>query len=69
MARPAHAPGPARRPWRRGSGGEEGAGGSGGQRGGGASRPAPGTYTLKLTLGDSTATGTLVLRPDPLLKQ
>jgi len=40
-----------------------------GGRGAGAPRPAPGTYSLKLTLGDSTTTGTLVLRADPLLKQ
>jgi photosystem II stability/assembly factor-like uncharacterized protein len=43
--------------------------GGGGQRGGGAPRPLPGTYALKLTLGDSVATSTLVLRPDPLLKR
>ncbi|MBZ5496366.1 MAG: hypothetical protein LAP85_08185 [Acidobacteriia bacterium] len=42
---------------------------SGGQRGAGTARPVPGTYSLRLTLGNSTATGTLELRPDPLLKQ
>jgi photosystem II stability/assembly factor-like uncharacterized protein len=51
------------------AGSEEGTGGGANLRSSGASRPAPGTYTLKLTLGDSAATGTLILRPDPLLKQ
>jgi photosystem II stability/assembly factor-like uncharacterized protein len=40
-----------------------------GGRGAGAARPAPGTYSLKLTLGERTTTGTLVLRADPLMKQ
>ncbi|MGA2263773.1 MAG: hypothetical protein ABSH28_20355, partial [Acidobacteriota bacterium] len=54
-----------------GSATETGGVGGGGQggRGGGAAHPAPGTYSLKLTLGDSTATGTLVLRGDPMLRQ
>ncbi len=49
-----------------GAAGRAGGGGGGGQRGGGAGRAAPGTYSLKLTLGDQTVTGTLVLRADPL---
>jgi photosystem II stability/assembly factor-like uncharacterized protein len=55
---------------RRGGGGGRGAGGGGGGRGGGAAaRPTPGSYSLKLTLGSDVATGTLMLREDPLLKQ
>ena len=38
-----------------------------GGRGGGAGRPAPGTYSLKLTAGAAVATGTLTVRADPLL--
>jgi photosystem II stability/assembly factor-like uncharacterized protein len=51
---------------RRGGGGGRGAGGG---RGGGAARPTPGAYSLKLTLGADVATGTLVLREDPIMKQ
>ncbi len=65
-------PAPTRPQGQRGgrAGGTGGApGGGAGGRGGVAARPEPGTYALKLTLGDSTATGTLILRADPLLKQ
>ena len=51
---------------RRGGGGGRGAGGG---RGGAAARPTAGTYSLKLTLGSDVATGTLVLKEDPILKQ
>jgi photosystem II stability/assembly factor-like uncharacterized protein len=55
---------------RRGGRGAGGRGqGGGGGRGGGAGRLTPGTYSLKLTLGDASATGTLLLRPDPLLNR
>jgi photosystem II stability/assembly factor-like uncharacterized protein len=47
-------------------GGDEG--GAGGGRGGGAPRLAPGTYSLKLTLGADTAAGTLSVREDPLVR-
>jgi len=50
-----------------GGGGRRGGGGGG--RGGAAARPTAGTYALKLTLGSDVATGTLVLREDPILKQ
>ncbi len=59
---------------RAGGGGGGRAGGGGGRgrgtggRGGGA-RPESGTYALKLTLGSSTATGSIVVRADPLTKQ
>jgi photosystem II stability/assembly factor-like uncharacterized protein len=50
------------------AGGGRGAGrGGGGGRGGGAGRLAPGTYGLKLTLGASSASGTLLVREDPIL--
>jgi hypothetical protein len=56
-----------------GRGGTRGAGargaGGGGARGGGAARLSPGVCSLKLTLGGSTAMGSLVLRPDPLLNR
>jgi len=50
------------------AGGRGGAGAAGGGRGGSAAA-APGAYALKLTIGSSTATGSLVVRADPLLKQ
>jgi hypothetical protein len=43
--------------------------GGGGRRGGGAGRAVAGSYALKLTLGADVATGTLVLKDDPILKQ
>jgi hypothetical protein len=56
-----------------GAGGARGAGGGRGRgagagRGGGLPPATPGTYTLRLTLGGSTSTGTLVVRADPLLR-
>lgn len=51
-------------------GGRGGAGRAGGAgRGGGSGRPVPGTYTLTLTLGTASATGTLQVREDPVLKR
>ena len=38
-----------------------------GGRGGAAPRLVPGAYSLKLTLGSDSATGTLKLREDPIL--
>jgi len=60
MAAPATAAG-----GRRGGGG----GGGGGGRGGAAPRLAPGTYSLKLTVGADVATGTLAVRADPILQR
>ncbi|MEK6611848.1 MAG: hypothetical protein AABZ29_03580 [Gemmatimonadota bacterium] len=45
-----------------------GRGGAPGGRGGVARPAMPGTYSLKLTLGTNSSTGTLVVRADPLLK-
>jgi photosystem II stability/assembly factor-like uncharacterized protein len=47
--------------------GEEGAPPQGGGRGGAAPRLAPGAYSLKLTQGSDSVTGTLMLREDPIL--
>jgi photosystem II stability/assembly factor-like uncharacterized protein len=52
----------------RGGAGGRGGGGRGGGRGGGAGRLEPGTYGLTLTLGGASASGTLVVREDPILK-
>ena len=52
---------------RRGGGG--GFAGGGGGRGGAAPRLAPGSYSLKLTLGSETAIGTLAVRADPILEK
>jgi hypothetical protein len=51
----------------RGGNNEEGGAPAGG-RGGAAPRLAPGNYSLKLTMGSDTATGTLTVREDPILK-
>ena len=45
---------------------EEGAAAGGGR--GGAARLGPGSYGLKLTLGGDVATGTLVVREDPIAR-
>ncbi|HEY2015678.1 MAG TPA: hypothetical protein VGH38_19375, partial [Bryobacteraceae bacterium] len=47
---------------------EEGGPVQGGGRGGAVPHPVAGTYGLKLTLGTDVATGTLMLRPDPILR-
>jgi photosystem II stability/assembly factor-like uncharacterized protein len=53
-----------------GGGGAGGSGRGGGGRGaGGGARPAIGPYALKLTLGAATATGSIMVRADPLTKQ
>jgi hypothetical protein len=44
-----------------------GRGGRGGRGGGGGVEVAPGTYTLRLTLGGETATGVLTVRADPAM--
>jgi len=51
------------------AGGGRGGRGAGGGRGGGrgGAQAGPGTYMLRLTLGDATAAGTLVVRNDPIL--
>ncbi len=46
-----------------------GTGGRGAGRGAAPAASATGSYALKLTLGDAAATGTLVVREDPLLKK
>jgi photosystem II stability/assembly factor-like uncharacterized protein len=51
----------------RGGGGGRGRGAGGGGRGN-APPLVPGTYNLKLTFGGATASGTLVIRADPILK-
>jgi photosystem II stability/assembly factor-like uncharacterized protein len=51
------------------AGGRGGRGGPGAGGGAAAGRLTPGTYTLRLTLGNDTATGTLTVREDPILKQ
>lgn len=48
-------------------GGEEGPAPQGGGRGAPPPRLASGTYSLKLTLGNDVATGTLLVREDPML--
>ncbi|MHB1095149.1 MAG: WD40/YVTN/BNR-like repeat-containing protein [Gemmatimonadaceae bacterium] len=48
-------------------GGARGRSGAGGARAAGARPAEPGTYTLKLIMGAHAASGTLMLRPDPLL--
>ncbi|HTR77555.1 MAG TPA: hypothetical protein VMH39_05575, partial [Gemmatimonadaceae bacterium] len=54
---------------RAGAGGSRGGGGGGRGGGRGGGTPAgPGTYSLTLTLGSSTSSGTLVVRADPILK-
>jgi photosystem II stability/assembly factor-like uncharacterized protein len=58
-------------PGREGRGGRgagAGRGGRGGGGRGGGSAIAPGTYRLTLRLGPDAATGTLVVRPDPILR-
>lgn len=56
------------------SGGRGGAGAraggalGGGRAGGSGGRLKPGTYQLKLTLGTSVASGTLMIREDPIEK-
>ncbi len=50
-----------------GGAGAGGRGGRAGGRGGGGAAAEPGTYLLRLTLGAETATGRLVVRPDPAL--
>ena len=52
---------------RRGGGGRGGF--AGGGRGGAPPRLTPGTYRLKLTLGDNSAAGTLAVRADPISGQ
>jgi photosystem II stability/assembly factor-like uncharacterized protein len=54
-------------PQRAGGAGGAGRGGRGGRGGGAGAAADPGTYTLRLTLGGTTATGHLVVRPDPIL--
>ena len=49
-----------------GASGAEGGGRAGGGRGGAPQRLTPGTYSLKLTAGGDSATGTLTVREDPL---
>ncbi len=47
-----------------------GGGGRGGGRGGGGGGPLlPGTYQLRLTIGSSAASGTLMIREDPIANQ
>jgi hypothetical protein len=53
---------------RGGRGAGAGRGGRGGGGRGGGSALAPGTYRLTLRLGPDAATGTLVVRPDPILR-
>jgi hypothetical protein len=48
-------------------GGARGRSGTGGARTAGARPAEPGTYALKLIMGSHSASGTLMLRPDPLL--
>ncbi len=50
------------------AGGARGRPGAGGRRAVGARAAEPGTYQVKLTHGAATATGTLVVRSDPILK-
>jgi hypothetical protein len=49
------------------AGGARGRPGAGGARTGVARPAEPGTHALKLIMGSHTASGTLVVRPDPLL--
>ncbi|MFA6166663.1 MAG: hypothetical protein WC700_08610, partial [Gemmatimonadaceae bacterium] len=48
-------------------GGARGRSGAGGARAAGARPAETGTYTLKLIMGSHSASGALILRPDPLL--